>query len=130
MPRIIESIKAHYSTLEVPFGRVYSWHQAHVVLECDCGEKLTFTGTSAITTCRCGTDYGSLVHDIRLRGRQLPDQDEHPWLYDEQSQADQHLRDQAACAKDSPWRYNDVTTSGLVGDNEERWKKARARQGL
>src|ERR687898_736659 len=80
MPQIIESIEAHYSTLEVPFGRVYSWHQAHVVLECDCGEKHTFTGTSAITTCRCGADYGALVHDIRLRERQLPDQDEHPWV--------------------------------------------------
>ena len=130
MPQIIESIKAHYSTLEVPFGRVYSWRQAHVLLECDCGEKLTFTGTSTITTCQCGADYRAVVHDIRLREQRLPDQDEHPWHYDEQSQADQHLRDEAACAKDSPWRYNDVTTSGLVGDDEERWKKARARQGL
>ena len=129
MPQIIESIEAHYSTLEVPFGRVYSWHQAHVVLECDCGEKHTFTGTSAITTCRCGADYGALVHDIRLRERQLPDQDEHPWFHDEQSQADQHLRDEAAYPEDSPWRYNDVT-SGLKGDDEECWQKARAQQRL
>jgi hypothetical protein len=129
MPQIVESIKAHYSTLEVPFGRVYSWHQAHIAVECDCGERLTFTGTSAITSCQCGAEYGDLVSDIRHREGRLRDEDEHPWSYDEQSQAIQHLRDEDACTEDSPWRYNDLT-SGFVGDDEERWKKARVRQGL
>jgi hypothetical protein len=100
---------------------------AHLV-ECDCGEKITFTCTSAITTHQCGAEYGSLVHDIPLGEQRLRDEDERPWLHDHRSRADQHLRDEAACAEDSPWRYNDVT-SGFVGDDEERWKKARARQG-
>jgi hypothetical protein len=124
MPEIIESIKAHYSTLKVPFSRVYSWHQAQVSLECECGEKITFTGTSTITTCQCGADYGALVHDIHYREERLRNEDVHPWHYDVESQADQHLRDEAACTEDSSWRYNDVT-SGLVDDDEERWKKAR-----
>jgi hypothetical protein len=62
MSTIIESSEAHYETLEVPFGRIYHWHQAYVTLECDCGEMLTFSGTSAILSCRCGAAYGALVH--------------------------------------------------------------------
>src|SRR4028119_646285 len=67
MTKIIESTKAQYDTVEVPFGRSYRWHQAHVVLECDCGEKLTSSATSAInaSSCRCGADYGALIHSIR-----------------------------------------------------------------
>ena len=130
MPQIIESIEAHYSTLEVPFGRVYKWHPEYIIIECDCGQKLLITGTSNIPTCpQCGVDYGALVHDIRCRERQVRDEDEHPWYYDEQSQEDQHLRDEKACPENSPWRYNDVT-SGFVGDDEERWKKARERRGF
>jgi hypothetical protein len=53
----------------------------------------------------------------------------HPWHYDLQSQEDQHLRDEAAYPEGSPWRYNDVT-SGLMDDEEECWKQARAEQVL
>ncbi len=123
MSKIIESVEARYETLEVPFGRIYQWHQAHLTLECECGEILTFSGTSAITTCcRCGAEYGALVNGIYYREEHLRDEDVHPWHYDLQSQENQHLRDEAACTEDSPWRYNDVT-SGL-GDDVERWKKA------
>ena len=128
MSKIIESVEAHYETLEVPFGRIYHWEQAHVTLECDCGEILTFSGTSAIVTCcRCGAAYGALVRDIRYREEHLGDEDEHPWRYDLQSQEAQHLRDEAAYPQGSAWRYEDVT-SGFVGDDQERWKKARAQQ--
>lgn len=130
MAQIIESIGAHYSTLEVPFGRVYSWHPARVRLQCDCGAKITFTGTNAVTSCKkCGAEYGDLVSDIRHREERLRDEDEHPWYYDEQSQAAQHLQDEDACTEDSPWRYNDVTL-GFVGADEERWKKARVWRGI
>ena len=27
--KIIERVEAHYETLEVPFGRIYHWHQGH-----------------------------------------------------------------------------------------------------
>src|SRR5215211_2006115 len=103
--KIIESVQAHYETLEVPLGRIYHWHQAHLTLECECGEVLTFSGTSAIITCwRCGAAYGALVHDIHYQ--------------------EEHLRDEVAYTEDSPYRYNDVTSGW--GDDVERWKKARA----
>ena len=122
MSRIVERIQAHYDIVEVPFGRIYQWHQAHLTLECDCGETLTFSGSSAILTCiRCGAQYGTLVNDIHYREEHLGVEEVHPWHYDLQSQEDQHLRDEAAYPEDSPWRYNDVT-EGL--DDEKRWKKA------
>jgi len=37
--KIIERVEARYDVREVPFGKVYEWHPAYVVLECDCGEK-------------------------------------------------------------------------------------------
>jgi hypothetical protein len=79
MTKIIESTQAHYETLEVPFGRLYHWHPAHVTLECECGEELTFSATSAIiASCRCGADYGALIHNIRYREEHIRDEDEHP----------------------------------------------------
>jgi len=103
MSRIIERIQAHYDTLEVPFGRIYHWHQGHVILECDCGEILTLSGTSAKTTCwRCGAAYGTLVNDIHYREEHLGDEEVHPWDYDLQSQEAQHLRDEAAYPEGSP----------------------------
>jgi hypothetical protein len=130
MARIDKAIAAHYETHEVPFGRIYEWHPEYIIVECDCGQKLLITATSNIPTCpQCGVDYGSLVHDIRHREERLRDEEIHPWHHDEQSRADQHLRDEEACTEDSPWRYNDVA-SGMEGNDEERWKKAKARQGL
>src|SRR5215216_1338107 len=97
--KIIERVEAHYETLEVPLGRIYQWHQAHLTLECECGEILSFSGTSAIITCwRCGAAYGALVNDIHYREEHLGDEDVHPW------------------------GYNDVTEGW--GDDVERWKKA------
>jgi hypothetical protein len=131
MARIIKATPAHYETHEVPFGKSYEGHPEYILLECDCGQKLILSGTSNLPSCpECGADYGSLVQEIRLREkRQLCGEVEYPWLYNEQSQADQHLRDEKDCPEDSPWRYNDVT-SGFVGDDEERWKKARERRGV
>jgi len=122
MSKIIESVEAHYETLEVPFGRSYHWHQAHVTLECDCGEILAFSGTSATVTCRCGASYGALVDGIHYREEHLREEDVHPWHYDLQSQEDQHLRDEVAYPESSSWRYDDEVTSGVK--DEKRWKKA------
>jgi len=120
MTKIIESTKAQYDTVEVPFGRSYRWHQAHVVLECDCGEKLTFSATSSAinaSSCRCGADYGALIHTIRYREEHPRAEDVHPWHYDLQSQEDQHQQDEAAHPSSSRWRYNDIT-SGFIGADE------------
>jgi hypothetical protein len=108
--KIIERVEAHYESREVPFGKVYEWHNAYVALECDCGEKVTLSATSTTTTCsRCGTDLGGFVHDIQEREGRLPDNLTHPWFYDAQLRADQRLRDEAAYPKGSPWRYDDIT---------------------
>jgi hypothetical protein len=108
--KVTERVEAHYEAREVPFGKVYEWHPAYVALECDCGEKLTLTATSTITTCgRCGADLGGFVHDIQEREGRLPDELTHPWFHDAQARTGQRLRDEAAYPKGSPWRYDDIT---------------------
>jgi hypothetical protein len=129
MTRIIEDIEAHYETHEVPFGRSYEWHSEHIVVDCDCGERFTLTAVSTSTTCRCGTDHGAIVRNIKKHEDRLPDKITHPWHHDAKEQAKQHQQDEAAYPEGSPRRYDDVT-SGLMDDDEERWKKARAQQGL
>jgi hypothetical protein len=110
MTQIIERVEAHYESREVPFGKVYEWHNAYIDLECDCGEKLILTATSSITTChRCGADFDAIVHDIQEREDHLPDELTHPWLYDAQVRAGQHRRDEAVYPEGSPWRYDDIT---------------------
>src|SRR5215212_4919921 len=110
--KILECVEAHYESREVPFGKVYEWHPAYVVLECECGEKLTLTATSTMITCsRCGADldFEGFVHDNQEREGRLPVKLTHPWFYDARERADQRLRDEAAHPKGSPWRYNDIT---------------------
>src|SRR3712207_4708781 len=107
MAQIIHRAEAHYEAREVPFGKTYEWHPAHVALECDCGEQLILTATSPITTChRCGADLGGFVEDIKEREGRLPDKLTHPWFYDAQVRAYQRRRDEAAYPQGSPWRYN------------------------
>ena len=110
MTQIIESLEAHYEIHGVPFGRIYEWHPAYTILECNCGEQSTLTGRSTITTCCwCSAELGAFIHDIQEREGRLGDEVTRPWLYDTQERAEQHLRDEAAYPKDSPWRYNDIT---------------------
>src|SRR5215208_2665210 len=86
--KIIERVQAHYEVREVPFGKSYEWHPAYVALECDCGEKVTLSATSTITTCpQCTAVLDALVHDIKVREGRLPDQLSHPWFYDAKERA-------------------------------------------
>jgi hypothetical protein len=79
MVHVVERVQAHYESSEVPFGKVYEWHPAYVVIECECGEKVTLRATTTITTCGCcGADLGTFVHDIREREGHLPDKLSHP----------------------------------------------------
>jgi hypothetical protein len=107
--KIIERVEARYEAREVPFGKVYEWHPAYVVLECDCGEQLILTATSTTTACSCGARLGGLVHDMQVHEDHLPDRLTHPWFYDAKERAQQHIEDEAAYPEDSPWRYNDIT---------------------
>lgn len=109
MAQIIERVEARYEAREVPFGKVYEWHPAYVVLKCDCGEQLILTAASPNTACRCGTRLGGFVHDMQEHEDRLPDRFTHPWFYDAQARAQQRLRDEATYPEGSPWRYNDIT---------------------
>src|SRR5919206_4683959 len=103
--KIIERVEARYEAREVPFGKVYEWHPAHLVLECDCGEQLILTATSTITTCyRCGADLDveGFVEDLKEREGRLPDRLTHPWFYDAQARAGQRVRDEVAHPQGSP----------------------------
>jgi hypothetical protein len=120
MTQIIENVEAHYETHEVPFGRTYEWHQAHVILECDCGERLKLT--SSITICHCcGADHADVLRGEGEVGghRQLRDEVLHPWHHDTQAQVEQHQRDEAAYPKGSPWRYNDITSRQVTRENDK-----------
>ena len=115
MTRIIEDTKAHYEAHEVPFGRIYEWHAEQIIVECDCGERFTLSATSTITTCRqCGADHSAIIRDVQKREGQLPDKTTHPWNYDTKEQSEQHLQDEAAHPKDSPLRYNDITSGNTT----------------
>jgi hypothetical protein len=107
--KIIERVEARYEVREVPFGKVYEWHPAYVVLECDCGKQLILTATSTTTACPCGARLGGFVYNLREREDRLPDRLTHPWFYDAREQAYQHQQDDAAYPEGSPWRYNDIT---------------------
>jgi hypothetical protein len=110
MVQIIERVQARYEAREVPFGKTYEWHPAYATLECDCGEKVTLSATSTITTCpQCGADFDAFVHDIKEIEGRLPDKLTHPWFYDAKERAHQHQEDEAAYPEGSPWRYNDIT---------------------
>ena len=107
--KIIERVEACYEAREVPFGKVYEWHPAYVVLECDCGEQLILTATSTTTDCSCGARLGGFVHDMQQHEDHLPDRRTHPWFYDAKERAEQHQQDEAAYPEGSSWRYDDVT---------------------
>ena len=119
MRQVIEHLEEHYEVFEVPFGRVYKWCPDSAVVECDCGERFIFktsTLTRSVAVCGCGADHMAGLqeeyqsHQPEVLGQMLEEDHEaihYPWRHDTLEQAEQHLRDEAAYPKDSPWRYND-----------------------
>jgi hypothetical protein len=119
--QVIERLEEHYELQEVPFGRSYTWCPECIVVECDCGVRLVFK-VSALRgfgyVCACGADLTTGIQEWlqgyrpEVRGQGLEDYEtiHHPWLHDIEAQAEQHLRDEAAYAEGSPWRYNDITS--------------------
>ena len=115
---VLEHLEEHYEVQEVPFGRVYRWCPESAVVECDCGESTILkisTLTSSVVVCECGADDMAGIqeewqrHQPEVLGQTLEDYKtaHHPWLHDTQAQEDQHLRNEVAYSKYSPWRYND-----------------------
>lgn len=113
MKRIIEDVEAHYESCEVPFGKSYQWHPEHVILECECGERLTLSASSTTTTCRCGAEHAPTVREIQKREGQLSDRTLRPWHHDAQ-------QDEAAYPEESPWRYNDITVRDVDGEQIQK----------
>lgn len=76
--RVMEREQEHYEVLEVPYGKVYSWCPESILIECDCGEQLTWRGGRA--ECRCGASYTDIEKEAP---EQQPQENVyHPWLED------------------------------------------------
>ncbi len=79
MATMLERTEGHYEVQEVEFGRVYRWCPECVVIQCECGERMTLT--SSVTTCRrCGVDHMAVVREA-LAYRRSRDEVLHPWRY-------------------------------------------------
>lgn len=77
----LELTEGHYEVHEAPYGKIYAWQPGYVTVECECGEKLSFTSFKA--TCNCGRDHTGVVRE-ELAARQLGDKALHPWRYSEE----------------------------------------------
>jgi hypothetical protein len=75
---VIGRVEGRYETQAVPFGEVYAWRSGRVVLECDCGEVVTFIGSK--TVCSCGMNHAATVRE-ELAAMRLEDDALHPWRY-------------------------------------------------
>ena len=76
---VIECTEGSYEVQDVEFGKVYKWCPENVVVNCDCGEKVTLTSLEA--TCgACGADHAPQLQE-ELDARPLKDEAVHPWRY-------------------------------------------------
>ncbi len=76
MTTVIECIEGHYEVEETSYGHAYIWRPEHVVVECDCGERLVLSAFQ--TVCSCGLDHAALVRE-ELAARNVSDGAPHPW---------------------------------------------------
>ena len=87
MTKIIVRIEAHYEVEEVELGKVYKWHPAHIVLECQCGERLALSAST--TSCvECASDHVLAVKALKevSTDKHQSDQTLHPWRYSEKGE--------------------------------------------
>jgi hypothetical protein len=83
---ILKYTKGCYEVQDVQFGKVYRWCPESLLVECDCGQRASFT--SSKTTCQwCGSNYATIITDYAALAREEPDtwqlEEEamHPWRY-------------------------------------------------
>jgi hypothetical protein len=77
--KVIERLDAGTEVQEVTFGKVYKWRPERVVVECECGQRLSLTAST--TSCvECGRDHGLFVKEASM-DRHQSDQTLHPWRY-------------------------------------------------
>jgi hypothetical protein len=75
--RVLERAQGRYEVQDVEFGKVYRWSPERVMVECDCGERLTLTASRA--ACGCGADYAAFVREELATFRHPGDEVTHPW---------------------------------------------------
>ena len=78
MTRVVECVEAHYEVIEVEFGVVYKWCPASMIVECDCGERASFTRTAAAICPGCGEDYEDIMREETEAGP-LREEAKYPW---------------------------------------------------
>jgi hypothetical protein len=61
--QVIERAAWRYEAQDEGFGRVYRWYPGYVVIECECGERLTLT--DSITGYERGADHATTVQEAR-----------------------------------------------------------------
>ena len=84
MAKVIERVQARYEVEEVEFGKVYKWLPERIVVECQCGERLSLTAFT--TSCvECASDHVLAVHALKEAStdKHQSDQTLHPWRYSE-----------------------------------------------
>jgi hypothetical protein len=74
-----EYTEGYYEVQNVEFGKVCRWYPGCVVVECDCGERLSLTDSMA--TCSCCEAYYAATVRGELAGKQLREEALHPWRY-------------------------------------------------
>jgi hypothetical protein len=77
--KAIECVEARYEVEDVQFGKVYKWHPERIVLECQCGQRLSLTASR--TSCpECGRDHVLTVQEASTDRRQSKET-LHPWRF-------------------------------------------------
>jgi hypothetical protein len=87
---VIERTVGHYEVQDVPYGKVYSWRPEMVVVECECGERMTLRrsklASSEVPTCECGARcaVADTQEEAEIVGQMLEEENDktvHPWRY-------------------------------------------------
>ena len=78
--KVIERVQPRYEVQEVAFGKVYKWRPEHIVIECQCGQRLSLTASTA-SCVECATDHRLAVREASTDRRYHSDQTLHPWRF-------------------------------------------------
>jgi hypothetical protein len=89
MVKVIERVWKRYEVQDVEFGKVYTWRPERIVVECECGRRLSITG--ATTSCaKCGSDHTDPSRNESAEVYRSYDA-LHPRRYSEDREAEQGL---------------------------------------
>jgi hypothetical protein len=76
MTTMIERAEGHYEVQKTSYGEAYVWCPGYVVVECECGQRLTLGASD--TVCSCGAEHETLVRE-ELAFWRSSDEILHPW---------------------------------------------------